>query len=98
MFVRIVKMSFHQNKVDDFLKNFNSIKEKIRNVDGCRLLELYQDKENSSVFFTYSYWNNEKDLENYRNSDLFKIVWSQTKILFNEKPQAWSVNKIHSLK
>lgn len=98
MFVRIVKMSFHQNKVDDFLKNFNSIKEKIRNVDGCRLLELYQDKENLSVFFTYSYWNNEKDLENYRNSELFKIVWSQTKILFNEKPQAWSVNKIHSLK
>ena len=98
MFVRIVKMSFHQNKVDDFLKNFNSIKEKIRNVDGCRLLELYQDKENSSVFFTYSYWNDEKDLENYRNSELFKIVWAQTKLLFNEKPQAWSVNKIHSLK
>ena len=98
MFVRIVKMSFHQNKVDDFLKNFNSIKEKIRNVDGCSLLELYQDKENSCVFFTYSYWNDEIDLENYRKSELFKTVWAQTKLLFNDKPQAWSVNKIHSLK
>jgi hypothetical protein len=30
-------------------------------------LELYQDKNNKSIFFTYSYWETENDLENYRN-------------------------------
>ena len=93
MFVRIVKMSFEANKIDLFLANFNENKKNIRKSKGCELLELYRDKTNSNVFFTYSYWETENDLENYRNSELFKKVWSKTKILFNDKPQAWSVDK-----
>jgi heme-degrading monooxygenase HmoA len=49
------------------------------------------------VFFTYSYWETEQDLENYRNSELFDTVWSFTKKLFNDKPEAWSVDKLVSL-
>ena len=98
MFVRIVKMSFEPSKIDIFLKNFNNSKEKIRNTSGCRLLELYRDKNEPSIFFTYSYWESEQDLENYRNSDLFKSVWAKTKVLFNDKPVAWSVDKVDSLK
>ncbi|MDX8554988.1 antibiotic biosynthesis monooxygenase [Tenacibaculum sp. 1B UA] len=98
MFVRIVKMSFQPEKIEEFLNNFNSKKEFIRNSPGCRLLELYRDKTNPNIFFTYSYWDTEQDLENYRNSDLFKGVWAQTKVLFNAKPLAWSVDKVDSLK
>ncbi len=97
MFVRIVKMSFQPEKIEEFLNNFNTKKEFIRNSPGCRLLELYRDKTNSNMFFTYSYWNTEQDLENYRNSELFKGVWAQTKVLFNDKPHAWSVDKVASL-
>ncbi len=97
MFVRIVKMSFDSDKVVLFLENFNKNKEKIRNFDGCRLLELYRDKNNPSVFFTYSYWLSETHLEAYRNSELFKGVWAKTKVLFNDKPVAWSVDKIERL-
>jgi heme-degrading monooxygenase HmoA len=68
MFVRIVKLSFTKN-IPLFLENFESIKERIRCAPGNRLLELYQDKENKSIFFTYSYWDTEEDLENYRNSE-----------------------------
>jgi len=49
------------------------------------------------VFFTYSYWKTEEDLENFRKSDLFKNVWSKTKPFFNAKPEAWSVDKVVSL-
>lgn len=97
MFVRIVKMSFDKNKIDEFLNNFHQVKEKIRAFEGCQFLELYQDKENTNIFFTYSYWNTEQDLNNYRKSNLFINVWSKTKTLFNAKPEAWSVNKIVSL-
>ncbi|MDY0781555.1 antibiotic biosynthesis monooxygenase family protein [Tenacibaculum sp. IB213877] len=97
MFVRIVKMSFHPEKIDTFLANFDTKKEFIRNFSGCRLLELYRDKTNPNIFFTYSYWDAEEDLENYRNSDLFKGIWAETKIFFNDKPQAWSVDKVASL-
>lgn len=97
MFVRIVKMSFEPNKVEEFLKNFDLSKSKIRNFRGCSLLELYRDKTNPNIFFTYSYWNTEEDLNKYKNSVLFKNVWAQTKVLFNEEPLAWSVDKMVSL-
>ena len=91
-------MSIDKDKIEKFLSNFHQNKEKIRNFQGCQFLELYQDKNDNNIFFTYSYWNTEEDLENYRKSDFFQNVWSKTKILFNENPQAWSVNKIVSLK
>ena len=97
MFVRIVKLSFAEENIDTFLANFEIIKFKIRNFEGNQLLELYRDKHNSNVFFTYSYWDAESDLENYRNSELFKGIWAKTKPLFNAKPEAWSVDKKVSL-
>lgn len=93
MFVRIVKMSFHQEHIETFKGTFEEKKKSIRSSEGCKLLELYQDKNNKELFFTYSYWETEQDLENYRNSELFKNVWTKTKALFNDKAEAWSVDK-----
>ena len=97
MFVRIVKMSFHPEHVETFLALFDDKKEYIRANKGCNLLELYRDQTNPNVFFTYSYWDAAQDLENYRNSELFRTVWAKTKALFNDKPFAWSVDKVVSL-
>lgn len=94
MFVRIVKMSFHSKFIPEFLEMFDGKKTMIKNSAGCLLLELYQDKSNPELFFTYSHWENESDLENYRNSALFIETWKQTKTYFNDKPQAWSVHKL----
>lgn len=91
-------MSFHAENVAAFLENFEVVKSKIRNSEGNRLLELYRDKNNPEIFFTYSYWESEQDLENYRHSELFKEVWGFTKKLFNDKPEAWSVDQLVSLK
>lgn len=97
MLVRIVKMSFNSDKIDEFLSNFEANKTKIRHFEGCKFLELYRDKDNTNIFFTYSYWVSENDLNAYRDSDLFKGVWAKTKPLFNAKPEAWSVDKLVSL-
>jgi len=97
MFKRIVKMSFDTAKIDIFLENFNKNKNKIRNFRGCHKLELLRDKNNPSIFFTYSHWESEDYLEAYKNSELFKMVWGKTKILFNNKPEAWSVDTVESL-
>lgn len=94
MIIRIVKMSFHSSYIAEFLKMFEDKKRHIKNSNGCLLLELYQDKSNPEIFFTYSHWETENDLENYRNSTLFIETWAQTKTYFNDKPQAWSVNKL----
>lgn len=91
-------MGFDPLKVDTFLSDFKEVKHQIRAFEGCEFLELYRNKHNTNIFFTYSYWRSEADLETYRHSDLFKRVWAKTKPLFNTKPEAWSVDKIVSLK
>lgn len=91
MIVRIVKLSFEKDKVDDFLENFHNTKSKIRNFEGCNRLELLRVKNKPNVFMTYSYWNDESDLEKYRLSELFQGVWTTTKKWFNDKPEAWTV-------
>ncbi|RMB57672.1 antibiotic biosynthesis monooxygenase [Dokdonia sinensis] len=98
MLVRIVKMHFCESEIPSFLKSFNTVKEKIRDFPGCKFLELYRGEDDPNIFFTYSYWNTAQDLENYRHSELFKSVWAETKVKFSAKPEAWSVNKIVSLK
>ncbi len=97
MLVRIVKMTFKPDAIAAFKENFNRNKEAIRQFQGCQLLELYRDKHNTTIFFTYSYWESEAALESYRQSDLFKLVWAKTKPLFAAKPEAWSVDKVVSL-
>lgn len=89
--VRIVKMTFEPTKVEEFLKNFNEVKAKIRAFDGVEHLKLLKDKKNTNIYFTYSIWKDESCLECYRQSDLFKSVWAKTKPLFMEKAEAWSV-------
>jgi quinol monooxygenase YgiN len=97
MFVRIVKMQFKKEHISIFTSVFQNSKTTIRGFEGCSFLELYQDKHDETIFFTYSYWEDEEHLEAYRKSDFFRSVWSQTKVLFSAKPEAWSVNKMESL-
>ena len=97
MIKRIVKMSFHPDKIDEFLTLFESVKNKIRKSEGCEHLELLQDQANPSIIFTYSYWLEERYLEQYRYSDLFESTWAKTKKMFNGKPEAWSTKVISSV-
>jgi hypothetical protein len=83
-------MTFRPEEADNFLKLFNSQKEKIRAFPGCQYLELWQDHTHHNVFTTHSHWDGMEDLQNYRNSSLFKEVWSQTKVLFSERAEAHS--------
>ena len=93
MIIRIVKMTFQPEKTTEFQMIFEESKQLIRNMNGCSHLELLNDINEPNIFFTYSYWDSETDLNNYRNSDVFANVWAKTKILFSAKPEAWSVQQ-----
>ena len=91
MIKRIVKMTFRPETIPVFLNDFEKIKNKIRNREGCHHLELLRGVNGSNVLFTYSYWESEEALNAYRQSDLFKRVWKNTKEKFAERAEAWSV-------
>ncbi|MEM6297211.1 MAG: putative quinol monooxygenase [Bacteroidota bacterium] len=87
---RIVRMQFRENGVETFLKNFAEASPKIRAFEGCLHLELWQDPDDSTIFMTYSHWENADALEVYRHSELFRATWAKTKPLFAAKPIAFS--------
>lgn len=89
--IRIVKMSFRPECVEDFQQLFEERKAIIRTQEGCTHLELLRDINHPNVFFTYSFWEEPKYLEQYRNSEFFADTWAKTKALFAEKAAAWSV-------
>ena len=74
MIIRIVKMTFAPEKVNDFLLLFESNKTLIAGFEGCTFLELLQDKNKANSYFTYSKWENEEMLNAYRNSKLFEKI------------------------
>ena len=97
MIIRIVKMTFQEEEIDAFKALFDERKSLIRNCDGCTHLELWQDKNMPQVFFTYSWWQSEKDLDNYRKSHFFEDTWRLTKQKFAAKPEAWTVKQMQCL-
>ncbi|MBX9851038.1 MAG: antibiotic biosynthesis monooxygenase [Cytophagaceae bacterium] len=94
MIVRIVKMTFREGAEKDFIKIFQGSKKQIRESRGCIFLELLQDKDQPNLFITYSVWSSEKDLERYRDSDLFKDTWAKTKALFGGEPEVHTMERI----
>jgi quinol monooxygenase YgiN len=94
MVTRIVKMTFRIEACEDFLSIFNKYKEKIRNAEGCVHLQLLRETKDGNIFFTYSKWEDEKYLDIYRNSPIFAEVWPQTKALFTQPAEAWTVDEL----
>ena len=97
MIRRIVKLTFQEDQVEAFLSIFAESKALIRQFPGCMHLELWQSRAPSNVFMTYSHWESEEALDIYRHSPLFKTTWAKTKVLFADKPEAWSLDQKHEL-
>jgi len=90
MLVRLVRMTFAPDAVDQFLDQFDETAPQIRSFPGCHHLELWQDADAPAVCTTYSHWESPEALDEYRNSDLFRSTWSTVKPLFADRPQAHS--------
>lgn len=92
MLTRIVKLTFAPAYINDFLDHFETVKHKINDFPGCHGMQLMIDKKENGVVFTYSVWESEEALNNYRYSELFQGIWPKTKSWFSDKPQAWSLD------
>lgn len=96
MIIRLVKMTFRKECVEDFKKLFAEVQPVISSFKGCNRVILLQDINNPAVMMTYSIWDNEESLDHYRYSEFFKQTWTRTKALFAEKAEAISLQEIKS--
>ncbi len=90
MLIRIVRMTFRPDELDAFAAIFARSNERIRAFPGCQHLDLLRDLDNPDIRMTYSLWESADALEAYRRSELFRTTWAATKVLFAEKPVAFS--------
>ena len=95
MITRIVMLNFQPDRVDEFLEIFNQNKQVLAKSDGCIRFEIFKSTGDTDTYVTISNWQSEEHLEMYRQSDLFKEIWSKVKPLFNNKAQAWTLNTLN---
>lgn len=75
-------MTFHPDKVGDFLALFDATSPRIRAFPGCRRVDLWVDVRYTNILTTHSIWSDEAALDAYRASDLFKTTWQETRRWF----------------
>ena len=88
-------MTFEDGRTEEFLGLFDKVSDQIRAFPGCRHLALLRDRDEPTVFATYSLWDSQESLNAYRSSDLFRETWYKTKAMFSEAPVARSYEQIH---
>jgi len=93
MITRIVRLSIRQEVKNAFLSSFSEAEKEIRNFPGCLHLELLRDANDENIFFTLSRWQSTEDLEQYRQSPLFRKTWAQVKPLFRDKAMTFSMQE-----
>ena len=87
-------MTFRPDELAAFMAIFDASKDQIQAFPGCQHVELLYDLDVPDVRVTYSLWDSPEALEAYRNSDFFRATWAKTKVLFREKPMAFSLGKL----
>lgn len=87
---RMVRMTFRPEALPVFDALFARTAPQIRAFAGCLHLELWHDPNHPHIRMTYSHWQDAAALDAYRHSALFRETWAQTKVLFAEKPLAFS--------
>lgn len=97
MITRIVKLTMAEENIDKFKSYFDTVCDIIRHQPGCHKLQVWQDIHNPQIFFTYSIWDAEKDLDTYRYSDFFAVFWKTVKPWFAAKAEVWSFDVLMDL-
>lgn len=92
--IRIVRMTFFPEKTIEFQRIFEQCKNDIRSMPGCLYLELWRDVDNPNIFVTHSHWESVETLDDYKRTEFFGLIWKKTKMLFADKAQAFSVEKV----
>ena len=92
MITRFVKLTFKQEHIHEFISIWHESRDKIADFEGCHFVEMHQARSPDNVCFTHSLWDSEEALNAYRHSELFAMTWARTKILFDGRPEAWTLD------
>ncbi len=90
MLMRLVRMRFQPDKVDEFLALYAVARPMIIAQPGCHSVQLLRQSDDPASFATWSIWEDAEALAAYRSSDFFQQFWPHVKALFRQPPEAAS--------
>ncbi|WP_236978647.1 antibiotic biosynthesis monooxygenase [Membranihabitans maritimus] len=93
--IRIVNLYFHGEYSSTFVDKFEEYKPKLLEHEGCLGVKLYNECNAVGDFVTISTWSNQKYLDIYRESQLFRTMWSSIKPYFRKEAKAISTIEIN---
>ncbi len=88
MIIRLVKLTFVPEFAEQFYHIYREKEPRIAGWPGCLGVKLLQDKQQPVVFFTWSVWESEQQLNDYRHSAFFQETWAVVKKEFAAPPEA----------
>ncbi|OHX65982.1 putative quinol monooxygenase [Flammeovirga pacifica] len=94
MLHRFVRMTFQKEKIDEFKHLFNQVQPIIENFEGCHSVRLLEDADQPMKMMTFSIWENQTALDSYRDSEFFITTWRKTKVMFEDKAEAFSMFEV----
>lgn len=94
MILRVVKMNVDEEKRDAFELFMKNLREEKLKLAGCLHFDYFHEKNNKNIFYSYTIWESEKYLKQYKKTDLFIEVVSTLKKLCTEEPKAWTIENV----
>lgn len=84
-------MKIKEHCLADFQQLMLTLNNEIRCVDGCKHLEVLNDKADNLTIFSMAIWESEKAIDKYKKTDLYKTVWKQLNEYIAGEPHIWTV-------
>lgn len=76
-----------------FRDTFTNYQSQIKDFKGCMQHDIFCDKEKEEIYYSYTIWDSEKNLNKYRKSTLLKEINTNIIQYCSKDPQAWTIDK-----
>lgn len=94
MITRITKFQLlneHRKRFSEFMQQF---RDELISVEGCQHFDVLQDKTDELSFQMYMIWDEDEKLEDFRVSDLNKLLIEKIEVFSGESPNSWTVETV----
>ena len=91
MFMRFLQLKLNEVYVSEFIKFYEAeVLTELRKTAGCLFAGLIKSKPEENEFISLTFWQTQKQAENYETSGAFKNLFEKAKIYLSESVE-WKI-------
>ncbi len=94
MITRITKFQVQDEHLKDFSDFMKQFRDELISVEGCQHFDILKDKTAEANYLMYMIWEEDEKLEDFRVSDLNKLLTDKLEIFSGENPTNWTVESV----